>query len=157
MLALKLVLEGRENQAVADTLGRCQATVQQWINKFRKGGVEGLLKKSKGNGPESKLTAEMEAAMSEDLRKGKWRTARDAWNWLSANFETGGLKQSVIYKYLGKCGGRLKATRPCNPKKDEAAEAEFRVKLADELHELGLPAGVPVKLRVYDEFQRSAG
>lgn len=78
MVALKLAMEGEQTQAVADKLGRSQATLQVWINKFRAGGIEGLLDKRKGNGPQSRLTPEMAAAMTEELRKGHWRTGRDA-------------------------------------------------------------------------------
>ena len=153
MLAIKRVLEDVPTQVVADELGRTQSTVQDWINKFRKGGIAELLTKSKGNGPQSRLTSEMEEAMIEQLKLGKWRTGRDAWKWLNENFEVSDLKESVIYKYLGKCEGRLKATRPCNPEKDTAAEAEFRVTLADKLVELNLPKNKEVKLWVYDEMR----
>ena len=50
----------------------------------------------------------MERAMTEQLELGKWRTGRDAWVWLSENYDVSDLKESVIYKYLGKCEGRLK-------------------------------------------------
>lgn len=106
LLALKKVLEGEETQSVADQLERSQATVQNWINKFREGGVESLLKKGKDIGPKSCLTAEMEEGMSEQLKLGKWRTAKDAWKELSENHDVSDLKESVIYKYLGKCEGR---------------------------------------------------
>ncbi len=153
MIAVKLAMNGKPTQQVADELNRSQATIQKWINKFRKGGVNDLLEKRKGNGPESRLTPEMAEAMAEQLKLGKWRTARDAWKWLSENFELGDLKESVIYKYLGKCGGRLKATRPCNPKKDQAAEEEFRITLADKMEALKIPAKSKVRLWVYDEMR----
>lgn len=153
LLALKLALEGNQTQEVSAILGRSERTVHTWINKFRSGGIEGLLEKKKGNGPESQLTAEMQAAMIEQLKLGKWRTARDAWNWLSENYDVSHLKESVIYKYLGKCEGRLKATRPSNPKKDEEAEKEFRVTLADKMEELAIEPGKKVRLWVYDEMR----
>jgi len=146
LLALKRVMEGDPTQRVADELGRSQATVQTWINKFRSGGIEGLLQKGKGIGPQSRLTSEMQEAMTAQLELGKWRTARDAWKWLKENHDVGDLKESVIYKYLGKCEGRLKATRPCNPQKDEEAEKEFRITLADKMTDLGIPADRTVRL-----------
>ena len=153
LLALKQALEGKDSHAVAKSLGRSYATIREWINKFRTGGVDGLLAKGKGIGPESQLTAEMQAAMIEQLKLGKWRTGRDTWNWLSENYDVSHLKESVIYKYLGKCEGRLKATRPSNPKKDQAAEEAFRVTLADKMEELNLPRGQNVRLWVYDEMR----
>lgn len=153
LLAIKRALEEVPTQVVADDLGRSQATIQSWINKFRSGGISELLTKSKGNGPQSRLTPEMEEAMIEQLKLGKWRTARDAWQWLSENFDVSDLKESVIYKYLGKCEGRLKATRPCNPEKDPAAEADFRITLADKMAALDLPKAQEVRLWVYDEMR----
>jgi hypothetical protein len=40
--------------------------------------------------------------MVELLKLGKWRTALDASQRLSENFDVSDLKESVIYKYLGK-------------------------------------------------------
>jgi transposase len=140
MLAIKLTMEGACTQKVADDLGRSQATIQTWINRFRAGGIDGLLTKNKGNGPQSRLTSEMEKAMIAELAKGKWRTARDAWNWLRSQFDFGDMKEATIYKYLGKCAGRLKATRPSNPQKDPAAQAAFRETLADKVEEIDFPA-----------------
>lgn len=108
--------------------------------------IDGLLNKGKGNGPQSRLTPEMEQAMIAELAKGKWRTVRDAWNWLGSKFDLGDMKQATIYKYLGKCAGRLKATRPCNPQKAPAAEATFRATLADQIEKLTIPAATPVRL-----------
>jgi len=153
MLSIKLTMEGACTQKVADDLGRSQATIQTWINRFRAGGIEGLLTKNKGNGPQSRLTPEMEIAMVAELAKGKWRTARDAWNWLGSKFDLGDMKEATIYKYLGKCAGRLKATRPYNPQKDPAAEAAFRVTLADKMEEISIPANTRVRLWVYDEMR----
>ena len=148
-----LALEGNATHAISDMLGKSEGTIHWWINKFRSAEVEGLLTKEKGNGSASRLTPEMEEGMKEQLRLGKWRTGRDAWKWLSENYETGELKESVIYKYLGKCKGRLKATRPCNPKKDQSLEDEFRTTLADKMKALNIPKTEQVKLWVYDEMR----
>ena len=75
MLAIKLTMEGASNQLVADDLGRSQATIQTWINRFRAGGIDGLLHKGKGNGPKSRLPPQMEQAMIAELAEGKWTTA----------------------------------------------------------------------------------
>ncbi len=138
MLAVKLAMEGRSNLQVAQDLGRSDGTIQSWINKYRDGGLEGLLDKKKGNGPTSRFTIEMQEAMAKELAKGKWRTAHEAYAWLNVHYDLGDISMSSIYDYLGKSGGRLKATRPCNPKKDEEAEAESKhmSKLNDALHDL---------------------
>lgn len=150
---LKSAMEGDTLKELSKRFSRSHTTIQDWINRFRQGGVSKLLDKQKGNGPSSQLTAEMEAGMREELAKGKWRTARDAWTWLSENHDVSQLKESVIYKYLGKCEGRLKATRPCNPKKNEDQEATFRAELADKMDAFNIPADKNVRLWVYDEMR----
>jgi len=153
MLAVKLAMEGRSNIQVAQDLGRSHGTIQSWLNKFRDGGLEGLLDKKKGNGPTSRFTIEMQEAMAKELAKGKWRTAHDAYVWLNENYDLGDISMRSIYDYLGKSGGRLKATRPCNPKKDEEAEAEFRLTLAEKIEELKIEPNKKVRLWVYDEMR----
>ena len=61
--AIKRILEEVPTQMVADDLGGSQATIQASINKFRSGGIAELLTKSKGNGPQSRLTPEIEESM----------------------------------------------------------------------------------------------
>jgi len=153
LLAIKQALEGKNSHEIAKDIGRGYSTVKGWIDKFREGGVKELLTKGSGKGPPSQLTPEMQKAMAEELKKGQWRTARDAWNWLSQNYDVKHLKESVIYKYLGKCGGRLKVTRPYNPLKDQEQENEFRVKLADKMEALNISKDKNVKLWVYDEMR----
>ncbi len=65
LLALKLALEGKDSEIVAKDLGRSPTTIKSWIDKFRQGGVDGLLSKGKGIGPKSQLTPEMQSAMIE--------------------------------------------------------------------------------------------
>lgn len=95
----------------------------------------------------------MQAGMIEQLKIGKWRTVGDAWKWLSESYDVSHLEEYVIYKYLGKCEGRLKATRPSNPLKDQAAEDEFRVTFGDKMEELNIPQDKKVRLWVYDEMR----
>jgi transposase len=96
MLAIKLAMEGTGTLQVADDLGRSQATVQSWINRFRANRIDGLLNKGKGKGPQSRLTSEMEKAMTAELAKGKWRTAGDAWSWRGSRSDLGDMKEATI-------------------------------------------------------------
>ena len=153
MLAIKLAMEGRGNQQIAEDLGRSYGSIQSWINRFRSAGLEGLLNKKKGNGPTSRFTEEMQEAMAKELAKGKWRTAHDAYTWLVKYYDMEDISMSSVYDFLGKAGGRLKATRPCNPKKDEAAEASFRSTLAEKMEALEIEPDKKVRLWVYDEMR----
>lgn len=60
---IKLAIEGAGTQQVAGDFGRSQATIQtmdQSLPRQR----DGLLNKGKGNGPQSRLTPEMEKAIT---------------------------------------------------------------------------------------------
>jgi len=153
LLVIKAALEKQGIMHIAKQFSRSHTTIQDWINRYREGGVDKLLDKRKGNGPPSRLTEEMQVALKEQLEKGKWRTAQQAWDWLSSNFDMGDLKPTVIYKYLGKCGGRLKVTRPSNPKADKEAQAKFKKEFSSKMKRLSLPKDKPVRLWVYDEMR----
>lgn len=110
-------MEGIGTQQVSDHLGRSQATVQSWINRFRSNGIEGLLSKGKGNGPASRLTPEMEQAMRTRLGSGQGGSKRPA---------------------------------PATHKKTQRLKQPSAVTLADQITRLTIPAGLPVRLWVYD-------
>lgn len=153
MLVIKMALEGHGNRQIAQKFERSPVTVQSWVNKFREGGLEGLLSKKKGTGFASRFTPEMQKATAEQLAQGKWRTAGDAAKWLKEEYQLDDVSMRSIYLYLGKCGGRLKATRPCNPDKDPAAEVAFKEKLAENMLALNIKRESPVRLWVYDEMR----
>ena len=154
LIAIKQALEGEPSSHIAHDLGRSHQTIQTWLNRFRERGIEGLLSKSSGKGQKSRLTPEIEEALKAELAKGQWRRAQDAWDWLCENYpEFKELNPLTVYKYLGKCGGRLKVPRPSNPKKDPEKEAAFRKELADNMAKLKLPEKRPVRLWVYDEMR----
>lgn len=153
LFVIKQALQSISIRKIANEMGRSPQTIQTWINKYRSGGIDSLLDKQKGNGAKSKLTKEIEEALSKELEKGKFRTARQAWTWLNKHFDMSDFKESSIYYILGKCEGRLKQPRPSNPKKDPVKEEEFKVTLADKITKLNLPKNRPIRLWVYDEMR----
>ena len=48
LLVIKSALEGETLKGLSKTFSRSHTTVQNWINRFREGGVERLLDKRKG-------------------------------------------------------------------------------------------------------------
>ena len=151
--AVSLGLAGElELEEIGDAIGRSRATIQNWFNLYRKGGIELLLTKKKGNGPESKLTGKAAEEFREKLAEGEWRTAEQAREWLEKEH---GLiyKPGSVYKLLGKHGGRLKVPRPVHRKKNlEAAEA-FKTDLEKQLHDLDVDRSMPVRIWVQDEMR----
>lgn len=153
LLAVKHGLEGELNlEEIAQAVGRSRSQVQIWLDLFREKGVAGLLSRSRGKGPASWLRPEVARAFQAQVREGRWRRALDAQRWLEAEH---GLKVrlATVYKYLGKCGARLKVPRPSHARKDPQAVETFQRELAARLHELELEPGRPVRLWVADEMR----
>ena len=109
LLAVKLGLEGQFTlEEIAAQLGRARSCVQRWLERFRAGGLDGLLHRPEGGkGPASALSPALAQALSQKLQAGQFRRAADAQRWLR---ETGGLsvKLATVYKYLKKAEARLK-------------------------------------------------
>jgi len=153
LFVIKQALESVSIRKIAEDMGRSPQTIQTWIHKYRSGGIDSLLSKKRGRGAKSKFTDEMKEALEKELEKGQHRTAKQVWAWLAENFDMSDFKPTSIYTILGKCGGRLKVPRPCNPKKDPVKELEFKTTLADNIGELCLPNGRPIRLWIYDEMR----
>lgn len=153
LLAIKLLLEGEFNiEAVARIIGCHRNSINDWIKRFRNGGIQALLKRGEGSGRKGKMTDQAKAELTEKLKVGAFRTAGQVEVWLK---EEHGIEfgKNSIYYHLGKLGGRLKVARPSHLKKDEEAEKEFKVTLAEKIHELKIPADSRIKLWVYDEMR----
>lgn len=151
LLAVKLGWEGQLGlEEIATAVGRARSTIQLWFDAFREGGLDGLLKKSKGNGPPSRLTGPLREALMADLAKGRWRTAGPIRQWLAERGVQ--VTLSTVYHYLGKSGARLKVPRPCHAKQDKEEMAAFRDGgLERELEALNLAGTRPVRVWVEDE------
>jgi len=150
---LKLLLETEHSYAeVAEIVGRHPSRVKEWAKQFRAGGIEQLLTRGNGGGRKALMPENVAEALTEKLREGAFRTARQIEQWLEQEHQ---LKygEGSIYYVLGKLGGRLKVPRPSHEKKDDAKEVEFRTTLADQLKALQLPQDQEMSLWVYDEMR----
>ena len=146
LLAVMHGLEGELSlDKIAASVGRSRASIQIWFNAYREGGVEKLLTKSKGNGPDGEVPGHVLEEMSRKLKEGEWRTGAQARAWLK---KTHGiiLKPSSIYPYLKKLGGRLKVPRPVHRKKDHAAAEAFKTQLEQKLEGLRIVDGKRVRV-----------
>ena len=104
LLAVKFGLEGElDLYAIGERLGRPRSLIQDWLDRFRQGGLERLLDKRRGQGTPSRLTAEAAQALSQRLAAGGWRRAVNAQRWLA---ETHGIEVGLgaVYKYLKRWG-----------------------------------------------------
>jgi len=151
--ALKLLLETELTYVeVAEIVGKDPSSITKWAGMFRQGGLKALLIRGNGGGRKSKMPLEVEEALVEQLRIGRFRTAGQIECWLRDEHQLEYGKGSIYYA-LGKLGGRLKVPRPSHQKKDEAKVEAFRTTLAEQLHELKLPKNQGMSLWVYDEMR----
>ena len=150
---IKLLLETEKSFAeVAKIVSRAPSRVKLWAKLFREGGLEALLNRGKSTGRKPKAKEEVREALTEKLRSGEFRTAKQIESWLKEEFQITYGKNSIYYE-LKKLGGRLKVPRPSHTKKDEKKVAEFKENLADKLDALNLPKEKKVSLWVYDEMR----
>ena len=74
--AVKLGLEGKlDLEAIARAVGRARSVIQEWFDRYRRGGLAELLEVRHGQGPPSRLSAADEAFLRAGLQEGKWCTA----------------------------------------------------------------------------------
>ena len=99
---IRLGLQGDKSLVeIGKTLGINASTVADWFGRFREGGIDLLFTKDKGNGLAPAMSAANFERFRQELEKGKWRIASEAYDWakeaLGVTF-----KMPTIYKYLGK-------------------------------------------------------
>lgn len=138
---------------IAGEVGVSARTIGAWFEALRVGGLAGLLsRKPKGTGPASWLDEETIRQARVELDQGRWRRAQDARLWLEEKL---GRKLTLVvtYKYLGKCGARLKVPRPVHRKKDPAKVEAFRAELCEKLHAQQIALESSVHLWVMDEMR----
>ena len=111
LLAIKLGLAGDlDLDAIARAIGRARSVIQQWFDRYRRGGLEELLAVRRGKGPPSRLKAEDAEFLRAGLAAGQWRTANEVHQALTQRGVK--VKPHSVYHYLGKFGARLRVPRP---------------------------------------------
>ncbi len=102
---VRMGMSGRYRvQEIATALGRSATVVLRWANAYRKGGVAGLLERKKPEGKKPSLGPEAVAEMTQGLKEGRWKRAKEVRVWLESDR---GVKISLkgTYYWLGKLGG----------------------------------------------------
>ncbi|MDB6132804.1 MAG: transposase [Verrucomicrobiales bacterium] len=102
LIVARMAMSGQHTLAMmAQVSGRSRSTIQIWLERFRTGGVEGLLERTPSPGSMPSLGFEVQAQMAEKLAQGAWRSAREFRMWLE---EAHHIKLSLAgcYYWLGK-------------------------------------------------------
>lgn len=89
---------------LAQRAGRARATIQLWLGKFARGGIDELLRRDTPPGSESPVgTARVQSQLQAGLKAGRWRSAEEVASWLRQSHGIRRARKSIYY-WLAKNG-----------------------------------------------------
>lgn len=141
MLALALVLEGRNRAEAARAAGMDRQTLRDWVHRYNEQGLAGLANLPNPGAPPRKLTAEQEAAVAVWVRQGPTLEQHKVVRWRLVDLRDEVARRFGVQLHertMGKLMARLNfsrvSVRPRHPEQD--AEAQ-------EAHKKNLPSWLP--------------
>jgi len=153
MLALALVLEGRNRTEAARAAGMDRQTLRDWVHRYNELGLAGLANLPNPGAPPRKLTAEQEAVVAMWVRQGprleqhkivRWRLV-DLRDEVARHFGVQ-LHERTMGKLMGRLNFSRVSVRPRHPGQDAAAQ---------EAHKKNLPSWLPPRSRSMRAASRS--
>jgi transposase len=120
---LWLLRQGQHVDEVAAAVGVHRRTVERWIDWYRhEGGVAGVLAHRHGGvGQPSRLTAEHQEQVAAAVATGRFRTAAEVGQWITATFGVT-YRPGGVQDLLGRLRCHPKVPRPLHEKADLAAQ-----------------------------------
>ncbi|MBE9107213.1 helix-turn-helix domain-containing protein [Nostoc cf. edaphicum LEGE 07299] len=112
--------QAKEQQDIGKRLAKDTSTVTRWLQKYRSGGLDELLKIKKAPGAKRKIPEGAMAALEEELKTGKGFSSYGAIvEWLKQ--EQGlDIEYATVYAWVRyRLGAKLKVPRPQSHKQDE--------------------------------------
>jgi len=83
LTALRLGLGGEHTlEQIAQAVGRARSRVIEWMRVAREQGVEPLLGRHQGQGRAARVGGVVLKGLRHGLRRGRWKRAKDAGQWL---------------------------------------------------------------------------
>lgn len=148
LMVLRLVARHEHSaEEIGEMVGIGRASVFNYLKAYLKGGLDALLKRGYCGGRKPALKGAVRQEFMEELRKGKFRRAKEAQAWvLKKTGQRLGLQG--IYYWLGKVGGVLKMPRKTHVRKNAAEGEAFRREAGDRLAQL-CAAETSGKVRVW--------
>jgi len=132
MLAIALVLEGKDRKTAAETCGMDRQTLRDWVHRYNAGSLAGL-ENRKGAGRPSRLNAEQKAELAALVEKGPDAEKDGVVRWRCADLkrrieEMFGVKlhERTVGKQLKALGYVRLSVRPQHPKSDPQAQEAFK-------------------------------
>lgn len=119
---------GVSKRVLAEAIGVNHNSIQTWRTLYDKGGIEELIKHSKGGGRSPILTKEEHDAIHEKLNDSKngLRGYVELLDWVKTTFEKE-MKYNTLLKYaIREFGSSVKVARKSHVKKDPEAVSSFK-------------------------------
>ena len=83
LLAIRLTHQGKYTlEQIGSIMKRGRATVARWLKAYREGGIEQLLDRGHGGGPEASLSQVVQVEIIIKLLSGCWKRVKDIQIWL---------------------------------------------------------------------------
>ena len=132
LLAIAMVLEGASRREAAQQAGMDRQTLRDWVHRYNEAGPDGLVSRS-APGPEPKLTDTQMNELRKLVITGpdpeihgviRWRCV-DLREQVAQRFSVN-VNERTIGKWLRKLGLTRLQPRPYHPKRDQAAQEEFK-------------------------------
>src|ERR1700757_4191776 len=132
MLAIALVLEGKDRKTAAEICGMDRQTLRDWVHRYNAQGLAGL-ENRKGRGRPSRLTTEQKAELAALVESGPDTEQDGVVRWRCADLkrrieEMFGVKltERTVGKQSKACGVVRLLVRPQHPKSDPQAQEAFK-------------------------------
>jgi transposase len=85
-------------EVLAEMAGRSRATIQTWLDKFKAGGLPGLLERDTPPGSTSPLSrSRLQAQLKTGLASGRWSSAQVMATWLKETYSIQRARKSLYY------------------------------------------------------------
>ena len=118
---------GRRVPDVATDVGVHRRTVERWIDWYRHdGGLAGALAHHQGGrGQPSRLTADQQETLAQEVATGRFRTGAEIGGWITAQFGVR-YRPGGVYDLLARLRCHPKVPRPLHEKADLDAQAAWK-------------------------------
>lgn len=85
LMAVRMGLEGEHTlEQIAKAVGRSRSRIIEWMRIVREEGLPELLGRHQGRGRKAQVQGKALAGLRQGLRRGRWKTAHQATQWLEA-------------------------------------------------------------------------
>lgn len=104
LMALRLGLGGEHTlEQIGQAVGRARSRIIEWMRIAREEGIESLLGRHQGRGREAQVKGAALKGLRQGLRRGRWKRAKDAGQWLQQRHDIK-LSEAGVRYWLKKAG-----------------------------------------------------